>query len=191
MAKIGYARVSTEDQHPEVQEQRLVAAGAERVFSEVISSAAKVRPQLNACLEYLRKGDALVAVRLDRLARSTRQLLEIGESLQARGVDLIVLDQSIDTTTPAGRLMFTLLGAIAEFERDLIRERTLDGLARARSEGRVSGRKPSVTGAKARMARTMAESGESVRSIAAALEVSHSAVHRYLKANSEKEALVE
>jgi DNA invertase Pin-like site-specific DNA recombinase len=185
MAKVGYARVSTEDQHPEAQIQRLEAAGCEKVFAEVISSGAKVRPELVACLAYLRPGDALVTVRLDRLARSTRQLLEIGEDLQGRGVDLIVLDQAIDTTTPAGRLMFALLGAIAEFERDLIRERTMDGLARARSEGRVGGRKPTITGAKARMARAMAEQGESVRSIATALSVSHSAVHRHLKANAE------
>lgn len=181
MARIGYCRVSTTDQHPEAQQRRLIDAGCERVFSEVISSGVKHRPQLVACLEYLRAGDVLVSVRLDRLARSTRQLLEIGESLQERKIDLVVLDQAIDTTTPAGRLMFTMLGAIAEFEKDLIRERTLDGLARARAEGRTGGRRQTITGAKGRLAQTLRQQGESIRSIAAALEVSHSAVHRYLK----------
>jgi hypothetical protein len=125
--RIGYSRVSTTDQDTTAQQLRLEAAGCRRIFTETISSRVQHRPQLSACLEYLREGDALVVVRLDRVARSTRELLEIAQGLEERGIDLVVLDQAIDTATPAGKLMFSVLAAIAQFERDLIRERTMDG----------------------------------------------------------------
>jgi DNA invertase Pin-like site-specific DNA recombinase len=179
-ARIGYGRVSTTDQDARAQVLRLEAAGCVRTFTETISSRVKDRPQLAACLDYLRPGDALVAVRLDRLARSTRELLEIAQGLEQRGIDLVVLDQQIDTRTPAGRLLFTMLAAIGEFERDLIRERTLDGLARARAEGRTGGRRTSITGQRAQLVRKLAAEGLSVRKIAAAIEASPSAVHRLL-----------
>ena len=160
---------------------RLEAAGCTRTFTETISSRIKYRPQLAACLDYLRHGDALVAVRLDRLALSTRELLELAQGLEQRNIDLVVLDQQIDTRTPAGRLLFTMLAAIGEFERDLILERTMDGLARARAEGKVCGRRASITGASAQLVRRLAADGQSIRSIAAAIEASPSAVHRLLK----------
>jgi DNA invertase Pin-like site-specific DNA recombinase len=179
-ARIGYGRVSTTDQDANTQVLRLEAAGCVRTFTETISSRVKDRPQLAACLDYLRPGDALVAVRLDRLARSTRELLELAQGLEQRGIDLVVLDQQIDTRTPAGRLLFTMLAAIGEFERDLIRERTMDGLARARSEGKPGGRRASITGQRAQLVRRLAAEGQSVRAIAAAIEASPSAVHRLL-----------
>ena len=182
MTRIGYARVSTTDQDAAAQEIRLVAAGCIKVFTETISTRIKLRPQLQAVIEYLRPGDALVVVRLDRLARSTRELLEIGEGLEQQGIDLVVLDQAIDTSTPAGRLMFSVLGAIAQFERDLIRERTLDGLARARAEGRTGGRRPTITGQKALLVKRLSTEGLSLRQIAASVAASPAAVHRFLQA---------
>ena len=113
-------------------------------------------------------------VRLDRLARSTQELLELAQSLQERSVDLIALDQQINTTSPAGRFTFTLLAAVAELERDMIRERTLDWLARARAEGRAGGRRPSITGQKAQLVRRLAAEGLSLRQIAASVDASAS-----------------
>ncbi len=179
--RIGYGRVSTADQDARAQVLRLEAAGCSRVFTETISSRVKDRPQLARCLDFLRPGDAMVAVRLDRLARSTRELLELAQGLEQRGIDLVVLDQQIDTTTPSGRLLFTVLAGIAQFERDLTRERTLDGLARARSEGKVGGRRASITSSRAQLVRRLAAEGQSVRAIAAAVEASPSAVHRLLR----------
>jgi DNA invertase Pin-like site-specific DNA recombinase len=179
--RIGYARVSTADQHAEVQALRLQAEGCSRLFTETISSRVKHRPELAACLDYIRPGDALVVVRLDRLARSTRELLELAQSLQERSVDLIALDQQINTTSPAGRFTFTLLAAVAELERDMIRERTLDGLARARAEGRVGGRRPSITGQKAQLVRRLAAEGLSLRQIAASVDASASSIRRVLQ----------
>ena len=141
----------------------------------------KHRPELAACLDYIRPGDALVVVRLDRLARSTRELLELAQSLQERSVDLIALDQQINTTSPAGRFTFTLLAAVAELERDMIRERTLDGLARARAEGRAGGRRPSITGQKAQLVRRLAAEGLSLRQIAASVDASASSIRRFLQ----------
>jgi len=184
-ARIGYGRVSTVDQDAMAQIMRLEAAGCTRIFTETISSRVKARPQLVAVLDYLRPGDALVAVRLDRLARSTRELLDLAQGLDQRGIDLVVLDQQIDTRTPSGRLLFTMLAAIGEFERDLIRERTLDGLARARVEGRQGGRRASITGQRAKLVRRLAAEGQSIRAIAAAIEASPSAVHRLLGAEAE------
>jgi DNA invertase Pin-like site-specific DNA recombinase len=178
--RIGYSRVSTSDQDTAAQVMRLEAAGCQRIFTETISSRVEHRPQLAACLEYLRQGDALVAVRLDRLARSTRELLEIAQGLENRGIDLVVLDQSIDTSSPAGKLMFAVLAAIAQFERDLCRERTNDGLVRARAEGRVGGRRPTIAGQRAQLVKRLAAEGQSVRQIAASIEASPSAVHRLL-----------
>jgi DNA invertase Pin-like site-specific DNA recombinase len=182
--RIGYSRVSTTDQDTAAQVMRLEAAGCQRIFEETISSRVEHRPQLQACLEYLREGDALVTVRLDRLARSTRELLEIAQGLESRGIDLVVLDQAIDTSTPAGKLMFAVLAAIAQFERDLIRERTLDGLARAKAQGKVGGRRPTIAGQKAQLVKRLAAEGQSIRQIAASIDASPSAVHRLLSKTS-------
>ena len=130
--QVGYARASTIDQEAgfEAQLKALTAAGCEKVFSEQVSSVAQ-RPQLEAALDYLREGDALVVTKLDRLARSVAHLVAIGERLDSKGVMLKVLDQAIDTSTPTGRLMFNMLGSIAQFERELMleRQRTIEGVS--------------------------------------------------------------
>ena len=122
---IGYARTSTVEQGAsfEAQQAQLKAAGCEKVFREQVSAVAPEREELEAAIEFAREGDILVVTKLDRLARSVPHLCEIGSRLDAKGVGLKVLDQAIDTTTPTGRLMFNMLGAIAQFERELIRER--------------------------------------------------------------------
>lgn len=154
--KIGYARVSTNDQHPEAQGERLAAAGCERIFTDKgVSGKLARRPQWDACLAQLRPGDVLVCVRLDRIGRSVRHLLDVVTDLGNRGVDLLALDQAIDTTSPAGRMTFTILAAVAEFERDLIVERTMDGLAAARARGRVGGRKRKLSAAQVAHARRL------------------------------------
>lgn len=184
-----YARVSTQDQHPAAQLAPLRAHAtargwtAQEFVDHGVSGAKASRPALDALMTAARRRDvdAVVCSKLDRLARSTRHLLELAEEFQALGVALVVLDQSIDTSTPAGRLLFTVLGAIAEFERDLIRERTLAGLAAARARGSVPGRPPALAGPTLARARRLAASGHGVRAIARALGVSPSAVSRTLR----------
>lgn len=155
MAKVGYARVSTRDQHPEAQQQRLVADGCERVFADKASGTLASRPHWDECLRYLREGDMLVTVKLDRIGRSMKNLAEVMEVLGKRNIELKVLDQNIDTTTAAGRFTFNLFAAVAEFERDLIRERTMDGLAVARARGRIGGAQPKLTQAQIGKAQEM------------------------------------
>src|SRR6476646_5323806 len=149
---VGYARTSTIEQKAgfEAQLRQLKAAGCEKVFSEQVSAVAATREQLEAALDFVREGDVFVRCKLDRLARSVPHLCEIGVNLEAKGVALKVLDQAIDTSTPTGRLMFNLLGAIAQFERELTRERMLVGIAKARAEGKYRGRAPT---ARARLTR--------------------------------------
>ncbi len=137
---VGYARVSTRDQTPALQLDALRATGCQRVFEETASGAQRDRPQLRAALDYLRGGDTLVVWKLDRLARSTQQLIGTVEELARRGVGFRCLTQDIDTTTAGGRLVFTVFSAIAEFEREVIRERTRAGLEAARARGRKGGR---------------------------------------------------
>ena len=145
MTKIGYARISTAVQHADGQVKRLEDYGCTRVFTDHGASGAKAsRPQWDACLAYLREGDELVTVRLDRVGRSVRNLVDLIADLGERKVDLTVLDQNISTTTAGGRLVFHMFAAIAEFERDLIIERTRDGLAATKARGRSGGRKPEL-----------------------------------------------
>lgn len=142
---IGYARVSTNDQNPELQIDALKKAGAEQVFQEKFTGTLKERPELSQCLRMLRTGDVLVVWKLDRLARSLKDLVDIVQDLQNRGVGFKSLTESIDTTSSGGRLVFHIFGALAEFEYDLIRERTLAGLQAARARGRNGGRKPAMS----------------------------------------------
>lgn len=137
---IGYARVSTVDQNPELQLDALRAAECTKIFVDHASGADRERPELAKALTFVRKGETLVCWKLDRIARSLMHLLEIAADLEKRGVGFKVLTGNIDTTTAAGRLMFQMCGAFAEFERSLISERTLAGLAAARARGRVGGR---------------------------------------------------
>ena len=160
MNKCGYVRVSTRDQHAEVQSNRLIAAGCDpdRIYTDDgVSGKLASRPQWDACLKALRPGDILMTVKLDRIGRSLKNLIEVTDLLRDRGVDLIVLDQHIDTTNPAGKLIFHVLAAIAEFERDLIRERTMDGLAAARLRGRLGGSQPKLKPHQIAKAREMFE----------------------------------
>jgi DNA invertase Pin-like site-specific DNA recombinase len=138
---VGYGRVSSDDQNLDLQNDALTGAGCDRIFADKISGAKDNRPGLDAALDHLRPGDTLVVWRLDRLGRSLKDLLIIIEDLNIRSIGFKSLTESIDTTTSGGKLIFSIFGAIAEFERQLIRERTLAGLAAARSRGRKSGRK--------------------------------------------------
>jgi len=139
--RIGYARVSTQDQRSELQLDALAAAGCEQVFHEKMSGKDKDRPELETCLKVVRQGDTLIVWRLDRLGRSLKDLVEIVHELQDRGIGLQSLTENIDTTNAGGKLIFHVFAALAEFERNLIRERTVAGLAAARARGRKGGRK--------------------------------------------------
>lgn len=152
---IGYARVSTEDQNLDGQLDALKAAGAERVFADRITGTARSRPELDRLLDQLRKGDVITVTKYDRLARSLRDLLDIVDSIQARGAGFRSLAEDIDTTTPAGRLVFHVFASIAQFERERISERTREGLKAARKRGRVGGRPSALSAAQKAEVRRM------------------------------------
>jgi DNA invertase Pin-like site-specific DNA recombinase len=139
---LGYARVSTHDQNPDAQSDRLIEAGAIRVFTGIVSGKRFDRPGLAELIDHARPGDRLCIIRLDRLGRSLRELLETVDGLKARGIHLISLEERLDTSSAAGELVFHVFGAIAHFERRLISERTRDGIAAARKRGRTPGRPP-------------------------------------------------
>jgi len=176
---VGYARASTIDQEAGFQAQMkaLAAAGCEKMFSEQVSSVGH-RPQLEAALDYLRDGDVLVITKLDRLARSVAHLVVIGEQLDLKGVALRVLDQAIDTSTPTGRLMFNMLGSIAQFERELMLERQREGIARAKAEGKYKGRKPTAR-AKGQEVKKLRSEGIGATAIAKRLGISRASVYRF------------
>lgn len=153
--RIGYARVSTQDQHPELQLDALTAAGCEQIFQEKVSGKDKDRPELDTCLKVLRTGDTLIVWRLDRLGRSLKDLVEIVHTLEARGVSFQSLTESIDTSNAGGKLVFHVFAALAEFERNLIRERTIAGLTAARARGRMGGRRVKMSKADVRKAAAM------------------------------------
>jgi DNA invertase Pin-like site-specific DNA recombinase len=177
---IGYARVSTCDQNPGGQEARLRQQGCTQVFTDHgVTGKAASRPQWDACRACLRAGDTVVVTKLDRIGRSVGNLINVVGELQERRVDLIMLDQAIDTTTPAGRMIFHVLAAIAEFERDLIAERTRDGLAaaKARYGGKLPPRGPSISPAKLAVARKLYQRGDMpVRRIAEVVGISRASV---------------
>jgi DNA invertase Pin-like site-specific DNA recombinase len=141
MTFIGYARVSTKDQELDLQLDKLNEYGCTKIFREKESGAKSDRPELQAALEYMREGDKLVVYKIDRLARSIYDLNKIVNELQERGIDVVFIKEQIDFSTPSGKLMFNMLGAIAEFERDLINERTREGRERAKAQGKHMGRK--------------------------------------------------
>ncbi|MBV0934140.1 recombinase family protein [Marinobacterium weihaiense] len=142
---IGYVRVSTHDQHPELQLDALNQAGCEQIFQEKMTGTLRERPELSLCLRILRKGDTLVVWLMDRLARSLRDLVEIIEDLHQREIGFRSLTESIDTTSASGKLVFHIFGALAEFEHSLILERTKAGLAAARARGRKGGHRPALS----------------------------------------------
>src|SRR5918993_2875788 len=178
---VGYARVSTGEQDTALQLDALGSAGCERVFSEKAWGARQDRPALIAALEFIRSGDTLVVWRLDRLARSLKQLIQTVEDLEARGIALKSITEAIDTGTPGGRLVFHIFGSIAEFERAIIRERTKAGVAAAKARGRAGGRPPKLDGERAGHARNLIAAGSSVSSVARSMGVSRASVHRALE----------
>jgi len=180
--RVGYARVSIFEQNPDLQIERLRAAGCERTIIEKAPVARTDRPELMHLLrDILRDGDTLVVWKLDRLARSLKQLIETAEVLKGRGIGLVSLTDAIDTSSPGGMLLFHMLGAIAEFERALIRERTTAGLAEARSRGRVGGR-PKRMGAKdiAAARALLADGSLTSKEVAARFNVSKATLYRHL-----------
>src|ERR671929_443464 len=152
---IGYARVSTDDQTLDLQRDALQKAGCELIFDDMVSGTKARRPGLEQALSHLRSGDTLVVWRLDRLGRSLRHLIETVTELQEKGIGFKSLTESIDTTTSGGKLVFHIFGALAEFEREIIRERTNAGLKSARARGRHGGRPKKLTKSKAEMARQL------------------------------------
>lgn len=173
--------MSTREQHPEAQTDALSAAGCEKVFVEHASGVLARRPVLEDALAYLRGGDTLVVTKLDRLGRSVRNLKETVDDLDGRGIGLRALSQGVDTTTPGGRLFFHMLAAIAEFEHDLIVERTQDGLAAARARGRKGGGRFKMTPIKVVQARAMYDARQhTVQEIAETFGVSRGTIYRHL-----------
>lgn len=184
-ALLGYARVSTGEQELALQHDALAAAGCSRIFSDTASGALDERVELVRVLDYLREGDTLVVWRLDRLGRSLRHLIDTVTRLADRGVGFRSLQESIDTTTPGGRLIFHVFAALAEFERDLISERTQAGLASARARGRKGGRPSVMTPAKLKVAREMHASGDhTMTAIATVIGVSRASLYRHLTPGS-------
>ena len=183
MALIGYARVSTAEQDTALQTDALRTAGCERIFEDTVSGAKAERPGLAEALAYLREGDVLVVWRLDRLGRSLPHLIETIAALEARGVGFRSLTEAIDTTTSGGRLIFHVFGALGQFERDLIRERTKAGLIAAAARGRKGGRKPVVTNDKLQRAREFMANGLNVREAAGRIKVSKTALYAALQSS--------
>src|SRR3984957_15649847 len=178
---LGYARVSTTEQDASLQHDALKAAGCIKVFTDKTSGSLERRPQLDRLLDQLRPGDTIVVWRLDRLGRSLKHLIQLIEDLAERQVGFRSLSEGMDTTTPGGKLIFSIFGALAEFERSLIRERTVAGLAAARARGRVGGRPPVMTPEKLRVARQLYDAQElTVEEIAKTIGVSRKTVYRHL-----------
>ena len=172
---LGYARVSTDDQDTAAQVAALKAAGCERIFREKASGGRWDRPELHRLLDHLRTGDVLVVWRLDRLSRSLRDVLTIMERLGDSGAGFRSLTEAIDTTTPAGRMLMQMVGAFAEFERAMLRERTTAGLDAARREGRIGGRRPKLTAQQQSEIRKMVSKGDQTAADAARLFKVHPA----------------
>ncbi len=176
---IGYARVSTDDQSLDSQTDALSAAGAEKVFADRISGSRRARPELDKMLDQLRDGDVVTVTKYDRLARSLKDLLDIVEAIRERGAGFRSLAEDIDTTTPAGRLVFHVFASIAQFERERISERTREGLASARKRGRIGGRPPALTTAQKDEVRRMRDvEHRAVSEIARLFKVSERTVRR-------------
>jgi DNA invertase Pin-like site-specific DNA recombinase len=178
---LAYARVSTTEQNPDLQVDELTAAGCWRVWTDHASGALDRRPQLDEVLAQLRPGDTLVVWRLDRLGRSLRHLIDVVTDLDERGVGFRSLRENIDTTTAGGRLVFHLFGALAQFEREIIRDRTVAGLTAARARGRVGGRPSKLSLEQRRQARKMYDERElTVEQIGRVLGVSRTSIYRAL-----------
>ena len=187
---VGYARVSTEDQHLHLQTDALKKAGCGKIFTDEMSGVSSERPGLHEALTFMREGDTLVVWRLDRLGRSLKDLIERVEGLKQRQVEFRSLTENIDTSSSGGKFMFHVFSALAEFERELIRERTMAGLRAARAGGRLGGRPKGMTPEKVRMAaRLMRDPEVSVKDVCQTLGVSRTTLYRYVRPNGEMRQL--
>ncbi len=182
---IGYARVSKDEQNPDLQMDALKAAGAERIFTDKISGAKADRKGLADALSHARKGDVLTVWKLDRLGRSTLQLMILLNDLHQREIEFKSLTEGIDTTTPMGRFYFTMSSALAQLERDRLIERTRAGLAVAKARGRNGGRKPKLTAEQIEMARGLLDGGKPPREVAKAFGVGRTTLYRSLQRTGE------
>ncbi len=177
MARVGYARVSSVGQSLDVQMEKL--SGCKKVYQEKASASGK-RPELEACLDYIREGDTLVVTRLDRLARSTVDLCRIAETLDREGVNLHVIDQNIDTSDATGRLLFNMLGAIAQFETEIRAERQADGIRKARERGVRLGPAYKLSTAQIAELRKRRQAGTLIKTLMQDYDLSKTSVYRYL-----------
>lgn len=180
IVKIGYARVSTKTQQDSLQNQQaqLKGVGCEKIYAEVVSGMKAKRPQLARALDYAREGDTLIVTRLDRLGRSTLDTLKTLQSIDEKGVRVQALDLDLDTQTPAGRLVISVIASLAQWERDLMVERTKEGLAHARSQGRYGGRPAALTSEQKKAVRSALKDGMSAISVAKSFGVSRSTIER-------------
>ena len=181
MAIIGYARVSTEGQELTAQLEQLNSAGVDKVFKEKASGVKQDRPQLAAMLDHLREGDTVIVCKLDRIARSTKHLLEIVETLEARKVSFKVLNINLDTSTPTGKLMLSMLASIAQFEREMMLERQREGIRLAKDAGRYQGRKATARALSDKALELLAQ-GKTKQAVADELEIGIASVYRIAKA---------
>ncbi len=184
MGLIGYARVSTADQTLDPQKDALTQTGCLIIYDDIVSGAKVERPGLSEAISYARDGDTLVVWKLDRLGRSMQHLIETVMDLKAKGVGFRSITEGVDTTTSGGTLVFHLFGALAQFERDLIRERTQAGLKAAAARGRKGGRKPVVSDQKLIRSRQLIDGGLTVREAAARLKIGKTSLYSALKAKS-------
>lgn len=180
MSKVGYGRVSSIGQSLDVQSSKLSGFGCEKIFLDKQSGTTADRPKLKECRNYIRQGDSLVITKLDRLARSTYHLMQIAEELRRKDVDLIVLDQNIDTSTSTGKLLFNVLASIAEFETEIRKERQMEGIAKAKENGVQFGRKPKLQQNEIDDLRRDRENGAKITEIMAKYSISKASVYRLL-----------
>jgi DNA invertase Pin-like site-specific DNA recombinase len=179
---IGYARVSTDDQNLDLQRDALTKSGCERLFEDQLSGARSERPGLHQAIHYARPGDTLVVWRLDRLSRSLKDLIEMVSLLESKGIGLRSLQESIDTSSSSGKLIFHIFGALAEFERNLIKERTQAGLQAARARGRLGGRPKALSGDKQELLKKLySEKKHTLKKICELLGISKPTLYKYLR----------
>ncbi len=185
MATVGYARVSTEEQELTAQLEQLQAAGVDKVFCEKASGVKEDRPELSRMLEYVREGDTVVVCKLDRIARSTKHLLEIVDTLEKASVAFRVLNINLDTSTPTGKLMLTMLGAIATFEREMMLERQREGIRLAKAEGAYKGRKATARAQSSKVMELLSQ-GKTKQAVAEELGIGVASVYRIAKGKKEQ-----